>query len=150
MCFITVRILIDLIERENFQNSDSPFLFLFGDFRLCSSYDNVCQGAWHVHKPLLGSSIATWQPSWKKKLERNSENGQTLCKSADDVTALAQLRVLQPDNALVTPMIARVISEIYYDIKRGGSYKMFHYYKIPQSNDTVSHLRLHPNKILKQ
>ena len=85
-----------------------------------------------------------------KKLERNSENGQTLCKSADDVTALAQLRVLQPDNALVTPMIARVIFEIYYDIKRGGSYKMFHYYKIPQSNDTVSHLRLHPNKILKQ
>ena len=47
-------------------------------------------------------------------------------------------------------MIARVISVLYYDIKRGGSYKMFHYYKIPQSNDTVSHLRLHPNKILKQ
>ena len=89
---------------------------------------------------LLGS------PLGKKKLERNSENGQTLCKSADDVTALAQLRVLQPDNALVTPMIARVISVLYYDVKRGGSYKMFHYYKIPQSNDTVSHLRLHPNR----
>ena len=52
--------LIDkLTERENLQNSDSPFRFVFGDFRLCSCYNFVKYGAWHVYKLLFGSSVAT-------------------------------------------------------------------------------------------
>ena len=34
-----------------------PFHFLFEHFRLCSRYNNVNYGAWHVYKPLFGSSI---------------------------------------------------------------------------------------------
>ena len=49
----------NLTERENLQNSDCPFRFLFEDFRLCSRYNSVNYGAWHVHKPLFGCSVAT-------------------------------------------------------------------------------------------
>ena len=52
--------LIDkLTERENLQNSDSPFCYVFGDFGLCSCYNFVKYGAWHVYKLLFSSSVAT-------------------------------------------------------------------------------------------
>ena len=61
--------LIDkLTERENLENSDSPFRFVFGDFRLCSCYNFVKYGAWHVYKLLFGSSVATWRPACSKSL----------------------------------------------------------------------------------
>ena len=61
--------LIDkLTERENLQNSDSPFCFVFGDFGLCSCYNFVKYGAWHVYKLLFGSSVATWWPACSKSL----------------------------------------------------------------------------------
>ena len=40
-------------------SADCPFRFLFEDFRLCSRYNNVNYGAWHVYKPLFGCSAAT-------------------------------------------------------------------------------------------
>ena len=48
----------NLTECENLQNSDCPFPLLFEDFRLCSRYNNVNYGAWHVYKTLFGSSNA--------------------------------------------------------------------------------------------
>ena len=48
----------NLTECENLQNSDCPFPLLFEDFRLCSRYNNVNYGTWHVYKPLFGSSNA--------------------------------------------------------------------------------------------
>ena len=33
----------------------------FEDFRLCSRYNKVNYGAWHVYKPLFGSSVATYR-----------------------------------------------------------------------------------------
>ena len=48
----------NLTECENPQNSDCPFPLLFEDFRLCSSYNNVNYGTWHVYKTLFGSSNA--------------------------------------------------------------------------------------------
>ena len=49
----------NLTGRENLQNLDCTFCFLFEDFRLCSRYNKVNYGAWHVYKPLFGSSVAT-------------------------------------------------------------------------------------------
>ena len=48
----------NLTERENLQNSDCPFRFLFEDFRLCSRSYNINHGPRHVDKPLFGSSLA--------------------------------------------------------------------------------------------
>ena len=71
----------NLTERENLQNSDCPFRFLFEDFRLCSRYNNVNYGACHVHKPLFGCSVATCRLAClqislsinEKKLEKRSD-----------------------------------------------------------------------------
>ena len=71
--------------RENLQNSDCPFRFLVEDFRLCSRYNNINYGAWHVHKPLFGCSVATcWLACFEiplsineKKLEESPGKGRT-------------------------------------------------------------------------
>ena len=47
----------NLTERENFQNSDCPFRFLFEDFRLCSRCNNFNYDAWNVYKPLFGCPL---------------------------------------------------------------------------------------------
>ena len=43
---------------KTFQNSNSPFRFLFSDFPIYLRYNNVNYGAWHVYKPLLSSFVA--------------------------------------------------------------------------------------------
>ena len=68
------------------ENSDcSLFRFLFEDFRLCSRYNNVNYGAWHVFKPFFDSSVTICRlPSSefrfqikKKKLEESPGKGRT-------------------------------------------------------------------------
>ena len=44
---------------KTFLESDYPFRFLFEDFRLCSRYNNISYGAWHVFKPLFVFSVPT-------------------------------------------------------------------------------------------
>ena len=88
----------NLTERENLQNSDCPFRFLFEDFRLCSRYNNVNYGAWHVYKPLFGCSVATSRLAcFETSLSINEKNYRKVSEKvgqsnlADNVTALAQL-----------------------------------------------------------
>ena len=85
-----------------------PFRSLFEDFRLGSLSINVNYGAWHVYKPLFGSSVATCLLSCsdisllsinEKKQERSVGNGRTYYNLADGVTVLAQLYVLYSDRA---------------------------------------------------
>ena len=57
----------NLTERENLKNSDSPFPYLFEDFRFWLRYNNVTYGAWHVYKPYFGSSVATCSLSMNAK-----------------------------------------------------------------------------------
>ena len=60
------------------------FIF-WGDFRLCSRYNNINYGAWQVYKPLFGSSVAICGLACseitlsinEKNLERSPGNGQT-------------------------------------------------------------------------
>ena len=40
--------------------------FLFEDFRLCLRYSNLNYGAWHIHKPFFGSSVATCRLAFPK------------------------------------------------------------------------------------
>ena len=66
-------------------NSDCPFRFLFKDCRLCSRYNNVNYGAWHVYKRLFGCSVATCRLACfeislsinEKKLEKSPGKGRT-------------------------------------------------------------------------
>ena len=59
--------------------------FLFEDFRLCSCFNNVNYGAWHVYKSLFGSAVATCRlncseislSTIEKKLERSPRKGMT-------------------------------------------------------------------------
>ena len=88
----------NLTECENLQNSDCPFPLLFEDFRLCSRYNNVNYGAWHVYKPLFGF-FKCYLPTWlfrnftfKKK--KHGEKSRIWYNSADGVTAWARLYVL--------------------------------------------------------
>ena len=75
------------------------FVFFFKDFRLCLRYDNVKYCAWHVYKPLFGSSVATCRLACseislsfnEKKRERSPGNGLTWSNLADGVTTLALL-----------------------------------------------------------
>ena len=97
----------NLTERENLQNSDCPFRFLFKDFLLCSRYSKVSYSAKHVCKPLFGSSATIFRLTCSelslsinvKKLKRSPGNCRTKYKLADGVTALAQLRVLYSGRA---------------------------------------------------
>ena len=89
----------NLTECENPQNSDCPFPLLFEDFRLCSSYNNVNYGTWHVYKTLFGSSNAICrldcsEISLSKKKKKNGEKSRIWYNSADGVTAWARLYVL--------------------------------------------------------
>ena len=76
--------------------------FTFEDFRICSHFNNINQGAWYVYKPLFGSSVATCQLACseislsiiEKKLKRSPRKDQTQYNLADGVTALAQLYAL--------------------------------------------------------
>ena len=86
----------NLTERENLQNSDCPFRFLFEDFRLYTRYNH----AWHVYKPLFSSSVATcrlacceisFSVNRKKARERSRKRSD---KVQFGVTALAQLYAL--------------------------------------------------------
>ena len=69
----------NLTERENLQNSDCPFRFLFKDFLLCSRYSKVSYSAKHVCKPLFGSSATIFRLTFSelslsinvKKLKRS-------------------------------------------------------------------------------
>ena len=66
----------NLTECENLQNSDCPFSLLFEDFCLCSRYNNVNYGAWHVCKTFVWffwCYLPTWlfrnftfQKTWRK------------------------------------------------------------------------------------
>ena len=77
------------------------------DFRLCSRYNNINYGAWHVYKLLLGSFVATcwlacseiFLSTKEKKLERSPGKGRTWYNLAYGVTALAQLYALYSDRA---------------------------------------------------
>ena len=42
------------------------FVFFFKDFRFCLRYNNVKYCAWHVYKPLFGSSVATFWLAFPK------------------------------------------------------------------------------------
>ena len=87
-------------------------------FRLCLRCNNVNYGAWHVYKPLFGSSVATCRLVCSEislsinenKQERSPRNGQTQYNLADGVTASAQLCTLEEhalstnDSPLFTPL----------------------------------------------
>ena len=85
LIFIIVRKLAIWTECENLKNSDCSFRFLFEDFRLYSRYNNVDYGAWHVHEPLFGSSVAICRLACSeislsikgKKLEKSPGKGRT-------------------------------------------------------------------------
>ena len=55
--FITVDRLAIQLSVKAFKTRTDHFRLLSEDFRLCSRYNNVNYGAWHVYKPLLGSSV---------------------------------------------------------------------------------------------
>ena len=92
---------------------------LFEEFRLCSRYNDVNYGAWHVYKPLLGSSVAICRLACseislsikEKKLGKSPGESRTWYNLADGVTALAQQAVLYTltEHALSTNDIARNI-----------------------------------------
>ena len=89
----------NLTECENLQNSDCPFPLLFEDFRLCSSYNNVNYGTWHVYKTLFGCSNAICrldcsEISLSKKKKKHGEKSRIWYNSADGMTAWARLYVL--------------------------------------------------------
>ena len=54
---------------KTFKTRIVHFVFHFEDFRLCAHHNNVNYGAWHVYKPLFGSSVAPCQ--WKYALYPN-------------------------------------------------------------------------------
>ena len=89
------------------KQSDPTFWFLFDDFRLCSRYNNINYGAWHVYKPLFGSSVAICRFACseislsikEKKLEKSLRKGLTWYNLADGVTTLAQLYALYSHGA---------------------------------------------------
>ena len=88
----------NLTECENLQNSDCPFPLLFEDFRLCSRYNNVNYGAWHVYKTLFGSFNAICRLDCSEislsKKKKHGEKSRVWYNSADGVTAWARLYVL--------------------------------------------------------
>ena len=78
-----------IILRENFQNSNSSFVYSSTIF--VSRYDYVNNGTWHVYKPLLSSSVANYRLPRseislsfnKKRLERSQRNGRSQYKLAE-------------------------------------------------------------------
>ena len=76
---------------KTFLESDCPFRFLLEDFRLCSRYNNFNYGAWHVFKPLFGSSVATCSEIslsiYEKRLVCSTISRTSLYWLADGVTA---------------------------------------------------------------
>ena len=77
--------------------------FVFSeDFRLCSRFNNVIYGAWHVKKAWFGSSVTTCRLACseislsiiEKKLERSPGKDRTLYNLADGLRALPQLYAL--------------------------------------------------------
>ena len=92
------------------------FVYSLRIFCLCSRYNNINYCAWHVHKPLFGSSVAIGRLTCSeislsikgKKLEISPGKGRTYYNLADGVTALAQLYTLI-EHALSTNDSARYI-----------------------------------------
>ena len=89
----------NLTECENPQNSDCPFPLLFEDFRLCSSYNNVNYGTWHVYKLclvllMLFADLTVPKFHFQKKKKKHGEKSRIWYNSADGVTAWARLYVL--------------------------------------------------------
>ena len=77
--------------------------FVFSeDFRLCSRFNNVIYGAWHVNKAWFGSSVTSCRLACseislsiiEKKLERSPGKDRTLYNLADGLRALAQIYAL--------------------------------------------------------
>ena len=70
--------LYNLTERRNLEHMDCPFSFLFENF-VSAHFFKRQEGAWHVYKPLFGTSVVTCRLACseislsinEKKLERS-------------------------------------------------------------------------------
>ena len=82
----------NLAEHENLQNPNCPFHFFYEDFRLCLRNNNVNYGAWHVYKPLFGSSVATCRLACSEISLPINENAREESGKWSDIVQLGRWR----------------------------------------------------------
>ena len=63
----------------------------YEDFRLCLRNNNVNYGAWHVYKPLFGSSVATCRLACSEILLPINENAREESGKWSDIVQLGTM-----------------------------------------------------------